>query len=59
MELTDLQPEVQVKLVEFAYQAAVKLNGARPSAEAYGKTFSDLLDQFARACDSAGKEKKQ
>lgn len=58
MALENLDMQLQVKLIEFAWEAAKKLNGANPSVNAYGRTFGEVLDQFARSCEAAGKDEK-
>ena len=57
-ELTDFQPEVQVKLVEFAWEAARKRGGVNATVRGLVSDFSEALDGLVRGCESAGKEHK-
>jgi len=62
MALQNLPLEVQVKLTEFAWEASQKVGygGDRDSAavKKFVDNFTQALDGFVRACETAGKGEK-
>jgi len=62
MALQHVSVEVQVKLVEFAWEASKKVGyGGDTGSGAISKLveyFTQSLDGFVRACETAGKEEK-
>ena len=62
MALEHVETEVQVKLVELAWEAAKKGASTANTGSALVKQYTDLfgeaLDGFVRSCESAGKERE-
>ena len=61
MALQNVSVEVQVKLVEFAWDASKQAVAGQPRAAAidlFVENFTKALDGFVRACETAGKAEK-
>jgi len=62
MTLQHMGVEMQVKLAEFAWEASQKVgygvNSGSAAVKIFVEHFTEALDGFVRACDTAGKEGK-